>query len=53
MGECTGKEMEVAEVPILNFPEIQRQITVIVRIMVPRFEIRTQLNSLSVNYFFS
>jgi hypothetical protein len=36
MGECTGNEMEVEEIPLLEFPRQLRQITVILGVMVPR-----------------
>jgi len=39
--------------PFLNFPDILRQITVILGVIGSPFEIRIQLNSLSVNYSFS
>jgi hypothetical protein len=53
MGECTGNEMEVEEIPLLEFPRHAKADHSNPRSNGSPFEIRIQLNSLSVNYSFS
>jgi len=53
MGECTGNEMEVEELPLLEFPRRTKADHSNPGNNGSLFEIRTQFNSLSVNYSFS
>ena len=52
MGECTGNEMEVEEVPLREFPRHTKADHSNPRNNGSPFEIRTHSNSLSVNYSF-
>jgi len=53
MREGTGNEMEMEEVPLLKFPRHAKADHSNPRTNGSPFEMRTQLNSLSVNYSFS